>query len=602
MPAQLMKDELDKSTSESAAQRSVTDWLMHVISGKQLAEERARAAAEEAKKPEAVNGAVAVEAPPKTNGAVHHAIDVEALTKTNGAGNHAAAEAPQNGAVHHAIDVEALAKTNGALNGAGNGAGNGAAVFTAEDLCGKPAVAVSPNGNGAAPRAEEITADDVCWVPVERRLKPQPTIPVEPLAAVAPLIEEAAPPAPIVEAPVAAVVAEAPVAPVIEAASAPLTEEAPSEASAPEGALNPADLLREPAPHFEDTSEMAIAKPEEREITAADISRQWVIDEMERAAAAAATQVEIPATQADVTAPPADLPVTQQQSPEAIAEEPEPAVAEVAPVAAEAPTEAVVAEQAGELEVVEIEAGPAEAAAEPEATPEAETDEEPEVIAGPQLVTMKTEAVDAPRVNEAAENVWAREGFWDGEKHAPKGELEPPQVHSIEERHVETIRPAAHGVLGSYMGPEDLAELEKAKPEGWSATWRTLIRLGSALPWLSRALPTIEAGLPNSEGAGAANDQPAAAGMPADVRQDVAGMRMVQYEIRTTVQDHSTHLKRLEDQLGRVREAVDSKASDDAELTASVNAAMRKLRIVGFVLGGLLLVLILLVALLVAKH
>ncbi|MGH7134462.1 MAG: hypothetical protein ACREHD_01905, partial [Pirellulales bacterium] len=124
----------------------------------------------------------------------------------------------------------------------------------------------------------------------------------------------------------------------------------------------------------------------------------------------------------------------------------------------------------------------------------------------------------------------------------------------------------------------------------------------SALPWLSRALPTLEAGLPNSENAGASTDQTAAPGMPADVRQDVAGMRMVQYEIRTTVQDHSQNLKRLEDQLGRVREAVDSKASDDAELTASVNAAMRKLRIVGFVLGSLLLVLILLVALLVAKH
>ena len=109
----------------------------------------------------------------------------------------------------------------------------------------------------------------------------------------------------------------------------------------------------------------------------------------------------------------------------------------------------------------------------------------------------------------------------------------------------------------------------------------------------------IGASLDGQNAPGAETGITAAAGAPAEVRQDVAGLRLVQYEIRTTVQDHTLQLKRIDEQLGRIRESLEPKSAD-ADLVENVKSMSRLVRIVGAGLGGLVLVLILLVAILLA--
>jgi len=213
----------------------------------------------------------------------------------------------------------------------------------------------------------------------------------------------------------------------------------------------------------------------------------------------------------------------------------------------------------------------------------------------------------------AGVKVWAKGGYWEGSHPAADG-TEPPVVQGkiedgkiaegkIEKGPVTAQQNAARGYFGSYLAPEDLEEIEKAKPEGWSQSWRTLIRLGSALPWLSRALPALEAGMGYHPGAaaGPAMDQGAAPAVNSEVKQDVAGMRLVQYEIRTSVQDHSAPLKRMEEQLTRVRDSVEAKAAN-RELAEDVQSAMKMLKMVGISLGGLLVILIVLALVMVMKH
>lgn len=72
---------------------------------------------------------------------------------------------------------------------------------------------------------------------------------------------------------------------------------------------------------------------------------------------------------------------------------------------------------------------------------------------------------------------------------------------------------------------------------------------------------------------------------------------MVQYEIRSTVHDHSLQLKRMEEQLTRVREVMESESSEHGELTESVMATVKLVRMLGMGLGALLLTLIVMVGL-----
>lgn len=551
-----MKDELREFESDATSRKTATDWLMKVISGK---------------KP-AMNGsdesAVAVAEPP----------------------------APPRQASPKRVEI----KRDPAP----------APDFTAEDLCGAPAVPIIQ----VAPAAkDEITADDVCWVPVEHRLKPEPATPK---LQIVPSLERDVPPAEM------------------------------HEPRSNEMEITAADISRDPAPHmvapilngFASEPDMPEA---EKEITAADIARDWVLQEMSPAPretrdgavlpfsykviqTSGSTAADGAETTAEVTA--ADLTRAPEFAPEAIT--PESILRETADIAPETamPAHAPRFEELREPARIEVsteivadmppEHVPEPVAVEPVAPPEpvaqiqevmdpkpveavpeqaASTQEVPASISEEAREEIATESEiesalhrmevsgeqGAEQTSEAAASVFARENFWE----------EAAGTDALARGEAAYEKPVLRNVKSQHPWSEVFGDTGQ-RPEGWVSAWKTLLRLGSVLPWVARALPMIESG-------GLADQAPGTGGLQ-EMRQDVSGLRLVQYEIRTTVQDHSMQLKRMEEQLGRVRESIDSKASENSELTESVRAMTKLMRLAGIGLGALLLVLIILMIVMLA--
>ncbi|MGB7188635.1 MAG: hypothetical protein WBD10_00730 [Acidobacteriaceae bacterium] len=572
-----MKDELREFESDATSRKTATDWLMKVISGKKPINLH-------------LNGSEAAEDP-------EGAVAVEELPGM-----------PEPVSSKRAGWAEAKRET-------------AAAEFTAEDLCGAPAVPVVRVFPAAR---DEITADDVCWVPVEQRLKPEP----------------AAPKLKIVQ---------------------PQERELPAaelrEPKRAEPGITTEEISRDPAPFVvEPIWNGFAAEPDapdaEQEITEADIARDWVLKEMSPppretrdgavlpfsfkviqttgTGSGAAEQAEMPEAKASAAAGLVEAgdAVAVGIAPEMIsaeaagtaeeaasAAEPRldaldaPARIEIATeIVAEMP-ETIAAEPAAEIPVIEpdafavgqVAAMPVEGASELVEMP-VEAASEGAAVEG---VTAPAELdVETPTLNEAleesaaeaeietvlheaevgeekgaeqgsvTESVFARESFW--EEAAASGAARGEGVYE---------KPVLQKVKWPQSLPEEMAEIGQ-RPEGWVSAWKTLLRLGSVLPWVARALPMIEAG-------GLAEPQASSGGLQ-EIRQDVSGLRLVQYEIRTTVQDHSMQLKRMEEQLGRVRESVESKASESGDLAESVRSMTRLVRLASMGLGGLLLVLVVL--------
>lgn len=507
--------------------------------------------------------------------------------------------------------------------------------FSAEDLCGAPAVPVIKVEPAARNGMSEVTADDVCWVPEDRRLKPEPPQPPPQLAEPAPRVLQMmaardSQKEPEVRQPE---MRKPPTAPVAEEfygktnlAADPASRRSPDEVAIEDISREPAPYVVEPMPAWGAFSEnFHVSDMLDRPITEADIARDWVVQSIDPSEEKGKDGVVLPfsfkvlksrdaalAESASTTvlqSDPSPAPVVEASriGTVAVVEEVQETATTGAPEALALPelpalTVAAELESAPAVEPESIVVAPEETpvAAEPavhEAEPEPQVaiEVEPPPASGPeqqlpQPVEAEAQAeetspeieakVDEPVPEEIAaedastrqpESVFAREGFWNGAvpvEEAPR-DMDLKPSHPVPEE-------------------EDLGGTGEP-PEEWVSAWKALLRIGSALPWMAKALPAAEAGA-MADGAGT----------PGEVRQDVAGLRLVQYEIRTTVQDHTLHLKRMDEQLGRIRESLESKSSNSDDLAENVESMSRLVRIVGFGLGGLVLVLILLVAIMLA--
>lgn len=547
-----MKDELRELEMDESTRKTATDWLMQVISGKRS------------------NG--------NGNGSGH-------LEDSISGGGVAVAEMPETEMPRAAEPAQ---------------------EFTADDLCGAPVV---PVVKAVAPK-DEITADDVCWVPEEMRLKPQP-----PSVQELPASNVHVMPSPETREELD-----------LRRPGAARDPELSYLTGASETVITAADISRDPAPYMvEPTWNGRDSASEMSEITAADITRDSLVSHvLEPSVSELPTSFRVIRSIAPQATPPpaqvveAPAPVLEAAAPEI--EAPAPAFEAAAPEI-EAPVpmiEAAAPVFEAPAPVVEAPASVIEAAASfieaPAPAPEAPTPMA-EVPAGDVaegvaeahetgVISAHSEALAEkaePRLEPVAaedmtsdeagsgENVFARQGFW-GE--ATKGE--PGEVEA-------SRKAILRGMKRAYPGSGS-EEFDK-HPEGWFSAWKTMLRLGAVLPWVARALPALESGALNGEaGMADTTGATAAPGIAQETRQDVAGLRLVQYEIRTTVQDHSMQLKRIEEQLTRVRESVDSRSSEDAEIAENLRAMTKLMRLAGLGLGALLLVLIVLVIVMMAHR
>lgn len=564
-----MRDEVKDYPTDPNAQKSVSDWLMHVISGKPPLEGQPDGAAQ-ATAPQ-VAGAIAV---------------VEELPsereRTKGAAE----------------------KKNAMTTG----------DFTAEDLCG-PAVFKM---TASAPVKEEITADDLCFVPKSEETKPHRNG----TSAVAESTEHLRNHLPVAEATQekkgaesnqihepeqnrAAEVIEIKQAEkraageVIEAARPPQEppkKEVAAKDAGPHAAAEVVEekkpeqsissfILRDRLPNARAPQEvtnfsrrtMAAATTGEHEVTVADILRERVLRQMSPAVEPIAPKTQPVAAEAEATAA---VDVSKKEE-----------LKEELPIEQARGAQTAVESHSSLPQMQELKAAPepiatgVESAGKPEAAAKALPSAEPQVVevagAAEQLsVGAKAESVAGAA--DGAKSMFAQEGIWGD---AARVDTAPRE----EEASFSDADPMYQASKRGYLKPEELQELEHAmeeeKPENLSSALKTLVRLGSVLPWISRAAPGAEGG-PGSE---------METGLSHEGRHEIANLRMIQYEIRSTVHDHSLQLKRMEELMIRVRESMESDTRESMDLAESMKSTAKLLRLVGIGLGVLMVVLIVMV-------
>jgi hypothetical protein len=208
----------------------------------------------------------------------------------------------------------------------------------------------------------------------------------------------------------------------------------------------------------------------------------------------------------------------------------------------------------------------------------------------------------------AQENVWARGDIWGDAPGAVDSRtgaaetlhaapvFEAPSTHNLADAAAEKVIPNLDALPGedlfSEEGPflsiEELRKMVKEQPETVGATWKTLLRFGSVLPWLSRTLPVFEAGARAEQ----------STGFLQEVRHEVSDLRGGQVELRTALQENSAQLKKMDEQLTRIRTTIDHRDGED--LSEMVRSTAKWLRIGGIGFGVVLVTLIVMVAMVMA--
>jgi hypothetical protein len=141
--------------------------------------------------------------------------------------------------------------------------------------------------------------------------------------------------------------------------------------------------------------------------------------------------------------------------------------------------------------------------------------------------------------------------------------------------------------------PAEMVALEEPKDSDANAMWKALLQLKSVLPYISRFAPLLDL-------IGAGLGQAQNAGVSKELRENVTSIQTSQREIRLAVQDQALEIKRLEDQISRLREAAEKNNFEHAELVEDVKSIGSLIRAVGAGLAVLLVVLILMVGALLA--
>ena len=149
----------------------------------------------------------------------------------------------------------------------------------------------------------------------------------------------------------------------------------------------------------------------------------------------------------------------------------------------------------------------------------------------------------------------------------------------------------ANAAGGSQAGLSSGDSLSSGEPK--SGLHRALNAISSTIPFVQRLLPLLEGSLGNALGALIAPQPPAPPPVQIDmepVERGLAEVRNSNRELRTQVQEQGTTLKRVEDQLERVREATDRNTLEQQELVEDLRAVGSRISTFA-IIGVVLLVL-----------
>ena len=145
--------------------------------------------------------------------------------------------------------------------------------------------------------------------------------------------------------------------------------------------------------------------------------------------------------------------------------------------------------------------------------------------------------------------------------------------------------------LASDDKPAEILSPEEATDSKGKPMWKILLQLKPLLPYLARLLPLLDIGIIPAQNAGLSNE----------VRQAIAKIQTIQRDVDIAVQDQVVQLKRLEQELARLRDASETYAQAQEKLGQEVQSIAKLVRIAGIGLAILLLVLVVMTGMLLIR-
>lgn len=125
--------------------------------------------------------------------------------------------------------------------------------------------------------------------------------------------------------------------------------------------------------------------------------------------------------------------------------------------------------------------------------------------------------------------------------------------------------------------------------------WKSLGQLKTLLPLAAKLLPLLEIG-------GVRLHAPTSVSIPKELTHGVTELQSGHRELQRTMQDQTIELKRLDEQLTRIRATVEKNAREYSEFAENLTSIRTLTLTIGGTLGVLLIALIVLVSLLLAHQ
>ncbi|MFP5277387.1 MAG: hypothetical protein ACLGPM_09740 [Acidobacteriota bacterium] len=129
-------------------------------------------------------------------------------------------------------------------------------------------------------------------------------------------------------------------------------------------------------------------------------------------------------------------------------------------------------------------------------------------------------------------------------------------------------------------GQPDLATEEELRQLSQDPMWKTLVQFKAWLPVVTRVLPLLDMARNRAQSAGGTSEE---------MREAMEGLLVSHRDVRTTLQSQTTELKRVEDEVVKLRESMDKTAFEQTTAADDMKSMQRLVKhasmYIGIVLG-----------------
>lgn len=342
-----------------------------------------------------------------------------------------------------------------------------------------------------------------------------------------------------------------------------LVEDEVAESEATEVAAEPV-VKDTPAAEVVPADEKQAEAPAQETRAAAEDAVPEPMDE------AVATPREVPAGEEPASETVVEAPAEETEAVEAVAEPAVEAVEE-APAAEVVPADEEQAEAAAqEARAVEEDATTGETASGELEEPKEET------MRAAEEATMPAATAEP---GSESETTIASEGEVDQSRELSQQNKQKETLESaaIQKSSLESVQRPGHepGIDESWMERSTEGKINELAKD---PMWKTLMQFKSLLPVVKRVLPLLDLAT-----------QPREQHISAEVKESLEGLELSNRDVRATLQDQTLELKRVEEEVVRLREATDKAAFDQASMSDDLKAMRRMMKnaflYLGFLLG-----------------